>query len=112
MNQEDAQAIEEVLNEALELDKDVVNSLCNRKIRCSGDIAFHPTIQCAYYDRFTDIVSDGGNGSELRLSVIGLINGFLIQCGYVLMAEIDEPNLGDGEIERFIVKKVTKEMGV
>ena len=99
MNEITAHTIVKTLNEALEADRDAINSLFKHRVLCNSALADHPTIQVGAYNRETlEPTPDG----PYTISVLGLING---------LAGVDENDIGfiaayidNGNIDRFEVR--------
>lgn len=59
-----------VLNEALKADKDAVNGICQYRVPCNEELAFHPTIQV----KLTRL-------KRYEVGFIGILNGILEEAG-------------------------------
>ena len=104
MNEITAQTIVDTLNEALEADREAINSLFSYRVLCNDALADHPTIQVGAYNRETlEPTPDG----PYTISILGIING---------LAGVDDKDIGfiqahveNGNIDRFTVRNGTRE---
>ena len=79
----------DLLNEALELDREAVADLCGEFVFVNDKIANHPTIICGEAEDYSWTDGDGSTinkGPYPTLGLLGLLNGILGRAGFPLVA--------------------------